>query len=258
MSREMNKEIEDAISVANRAQRNYDRTKPIKPEDLETMIHACKYAPSKQNETHYKVLVIQDEDLIYKIYKKTNHFTLYKSIDDLDWSGRGINEKFNITNSQVLAKVLFAFCDDWDHNRTRAGVHLKSFTENPDPSTIIEREKQRHFSMGIASGMVALSATLLGYKTGYCTAFHPRDVEPHNGLHGYPGLGLSNILEELSHCEILLGVGHGDPNKNRREHAELLNKDIPVHPNGETSWTGKPDEKWIFNTTDKKIDLKII
>ena len=60
---------------------------------------------------------------IYKIYKNTPHFTLYTDSNDLDWSGRSLDEKLNITNSQVWAKILFAFCDDWNQDNSRSMIH---------------------------------------------------------------------------------------------------------------------------------------
>lgn len=248
----MNKKIEDAILISNRVQRNFDRTKSIDPRDLETMIYACKNAPSKQNETHYKVLVIKNEKLIYKIYRNTPHFTLYTDSNDLDWSGRSLDEKLNITNSQVWAKVLFAFCDDWDQSRSRAGVHkIVEERKNVDPSTIIEKEKQKNYSIGIASGMVALSATMLGYRTGYCSAFHQTDIEARDGKHGY-NFGMEKIMKELKDLKLLLGVGHDNLSANRREHPEVKNKEVGKYSNG------NPDENWMFPSFDKKIELKII
>ena len=238
----MNKELKEAVEVTNRCQRNWDRSKKVSKEDLETLIHIAKRSPSKQNETHYKVFVITDPDTIYKIYRKTKHFSLYsKGEDTIENDGRTKTADMNVRNSQIWASALFAFCDDWDQSVARSAIHaIVDTKEDVKANAIIEREKQRYFSMGISSGMVAISAAIMGYSTGYCSAFWPDEME--DIVHGFIDL------------KILLGIGYPHPNKNRREHEEQLNKDVW----NEKFKTGPDNEKWMFPTFEKQCDVMII
>ena len=119
----MRKELKDAVEITNRCQRNWDRSKPIFDEDLETLIHVAKRSPAKQNETHYKVFVIKDPDTIYKIYRKTKHYALWRDIDEIEDDGKTNTADMNVRNSQVWASVLFGFCDDWDQSVARSAIH---------------------------------------------------------------------------------------------------------------------------------------
>ncbi len=67
----MNSEIKQAVDVSNKAQRNYDLTKSIPQEDLDTLIYAAVNSPSKQNETHYSLHVYTDQNMIKQIYSHT-------------------------------------------------------------------------------------------------------------------------------------------------------------------------------------------
>ena len=42
------KQIKDAVAITQRAQRNYNLTKTIPQEDIETLIYAASNGPSKQ------------------------------------------------------------------------------------------------------------------------------------------------------------------------------------------------------------------
>ena len=237
----MRKELKDAVEVTNRCQRNWDRSKPIFDEDLETLIHVAKRSPAKQNETHYKVFVIKDPDTIYKIYRKTKHYALWSEVDEIENDGKTNTADMNVRNSQVWTSALFGFCDDWDQSVARSAIHaIMDEKEEVKANVIIEREKQRYFSMGISSGMVALSAAMMGYSTGYCSAFWPKEME--------------EIVPGFIDLKILLGIGHPHPTKNRREHEEQLNKDIW----SDLYKTGAPHEKWIFPTFEKRCDVTII
>ena len=56
-----------------KTQRNYDLSKSIPQEDLDTLIYTIN-SPSKQNETHFKLKVYTDPNLIRKIYDCTERF----------------------------------------------------------------------------------------------------------------------------------------------------------------------------------------
>ena len=101
-------QIKGASVATNKAQRNYDLTKNIPQEDLETLIHTAVNSPSKQNETHYSLHVYTDQDVIKKIYSHTKKFTMIRDKQDQDESFKVENDVFiqndtkSITNSLSL------------------------------------------------------------------------------------------------------------------------------------------------------------
>ena len=232
----LHNQINLASASSNAAQRNWDHSACIPQKDIDCLVQTILNAPTKQNETHYKVYYTTDKDLIYKIYHKTRHFTVTKDTTYTDSDGKTLKEH-NVRNSQVNANLLFAFCDDWNQDNSRAMIHLLvEERDNISPDALIEREKQRHFSIGIAAGELILAANLLGYKTGLCSAFWPHEME--NFFHG-------------SNLQLLVGVGLPHPDKDRTEHEEVYNKDIIL----QSVRSGPDDEKWKFPTFTK--DMKI-
>ena len=92
--------------------------------------------------------------------------------------------------------------------------------------------------MGIAVGELILSANLLGYRTGICSAFWERELR-----------------EFFNEEKITLLVGVGYPSSRpRREHEEVLNKDILAKDRR----TGADDQKWLFPAFKKQMTIKKI
>ena len=90
--------------------------------------------------------------------------------------------------------------------------------------------------MGISVGELILSAGLLGYKTGICSALDTRPIR--------------DILGIKQNPKLLVGVGFPNEQLNRIQHSEVLNKDVP-----EKFRTGELDEHWNFPTFDKNIKV---
>ena len=67
--------FEELLYKSQRCQRNWDLSKKIPKEDVDTMIHAIKSAPSKQNEKHFQVSIISSYDHRFAIYNATHNFT---------------------------------------------------------------------------------------------------------------------------------------------------------------------------------------
>ena len=109
----MFKEIKLAAELSNKAQRNWDHGITIPKKDINTLIHTITHAPTKQNETHYKVYYTTSPDLIYKIYRETKNFTVIDDLSHTDNTGF-TTEEYNVRNSQINSNLLFAFCDDWN------------------------------------------------------------------------------------------------------------------------------------------------
>lgn len=233
----MIEEIKSASKNSFHAQRNWDRTKVIPQEHIDTLLEVIQNSPTKQAETHYKVSWTDDKDLIYKIYRKTKHFavTPHGTLDYTDSSGK-TDVEYQVRNSQVYSNLLFAFSYDWDQKEARAHIHGIVDEGRGNNGAFAEKERQRTYSIGIAVGELILAANLLGYRTGICSAFWPHEMK-----------------EYFFNQDIELLVGVGFPtDRPRTEHEEVLNKDIAAKDRR----TGPDNEKWLFPAFEKKIIIK--
>lgn len=234
--------IKRSVDISQRAQRNFDLTQQIPKYDLETLIYVATNSPSKQNETHFDLHVLTNHEKIRKVYEQTKRFLLYdskKNKDDIFGEKDGDfwqNNEDSVHNSQTLANVLFI----WTENQgvSRGGTHSQAQSGVNNEVSSIRYNEQISYSIGISSGQVSMAAAMLGYKTGYCSAFIKGPVK--------------EICNTQKMPKLLLGIGYENLNIDRRQHAETLNKDVTAGFE-----TGKSSEKWIFPSFDKKIDVYI-
>ena len=237
----MNQEIIKAVDSSQRAQRNYDLSKSIPQDDLETLIYTAVNSPSKQNETHYSLHVYTDQDIIRQIYSHTKKFTMIRDQQDQDESFKVENNVFisnhakSVTNSQIYANVLFAYVEEQGDAR---GVEHRAAKENPNSTAAKVYHEQIAYSMGISVGELILAANLLGYKTGICSAMDSKPIR--------------KIVGSKNHVKLLVGVGFDNAGTDRRLHAELLNKDVP-----EKFRTGDENEHWQFPSFNKQVKVFI-
>ena len=231
--------LKSAVDITQRAQRNYDLSKSIPQADLDTLIYTAINSPSKQNETHFKLKVYTDPNLIHNIYDCTKRFGLFnrdifdKMYKDTDEGVIG-NNKYEVKNSQVLANVVFVYCDDEDNLRGSEQVIANRGNASEETRNFFTRLKD--FSIGISSGQLSLVAALLGYKTGFCSAY---DLSQ-----------LRAITKDEP--KLMVGIGYENIDKDRRLHGTLFNRDIPKQYR-----TGEDDERWRFPSFDKKIKIEI-
>ena len=238
----MNDKIKQAVSVTQKAQRNYDLTKSINHNDLETLIYSAVNSPSKQNETHYSLYVYTDQKIIRQIYNETKLFALIKDDSDkekLFKEENGVfwqNEDMSVHNSQILANAIFVYTED--HGKARGGNSMIAQSTN-DITTESYRNyiEQINYSIGISVGELLLTAGLLGYRTGLCSAF-PKNV-------------VQDIIGSKYEPRLVVGVGYENVGIDRRLHAETLNRDVV-----EKFRTGLDDEHWRFPSFTK--DIKVI
>jgi len=231
--------LKNAVDITQRAQRNYDLSKSIPQADLDTLIYTAINSPSKQNETHFKLKVYTDPNLIHNIYDCTKRFGLYtRETFDKMYKDNGTevigNNKYEIKNSQILSNVVFVYCDDEDNLRGGDQVIAGRGKASENTRNLFTRLK--NFSIGISSGQLSLVAALLGYKTGFCSAF----VIPE----------LKAITKDDP--RVIVGIGYENSNMDRRLHGTLFNRDIPKQYR-----TGEDDERWRFPSLDKKIKVEI-
>jgi nitroreductase len=185
-------ELKNLITNSTKTQRNWDRSKSIPEEHLETMIHAVTQCPSKQNEAYYTVDVITNPDVIDKIF---------------DCTSRSKVKPDEKKNAQVLANAVFAF--SWikpnellSHNNETDILNILSSYEKYQHTY----HKHTYMSMGIAISYLNLTAHMLGYKTGFCACIEEDRLKTE--------LGMPQVT-------VLLGVGYPDPDKSRLQHQHL-------------------------------------
>ena len=228
-------DLKKAIDSAQRSQRNYDLSKSVPQDDLDTLIYAAVNSPSKQNETHYSLYVYTDQDIIRQIYSHTKKFTMIRDKQDQDESFKVEDDVFiqndakSVTNSQIYANALFVYVAE--QGDTRGSQH-KAAKENPNSTAAKVYNEQVAYSMGISVGELILSAGLLGYKTGICSALDTRPIR--------------DILGIKQNPKLLVGVGIPNSQLDRTQHSDVLNKDVP-----EKFRTGELDDHWHFPSFEK-------
>jgi nitroreductase len=235
---ESNDELRNKIIAASatsfHAQRNWDRSQTVPQQDIDTLIQAITTSPTKQAETHYRVYWSKDPELIYNVYSRTKHFSVTPqgTVDYTDADGVTLDE-YNVTNSQTYSNLLFAFAFDWDQTQAGAKQHAIVDMGKASDISIQYRDKHRCFSIGVAIGELILTANLLGYRTGLCSAYMQNEIAPY-----FDGATI----------EVLVGVGYPS-DRPRTEHEEVYNRDIAAVDRR----TGELDEKWLFPALEKKM-----
>jgi hypothetical protein len=94
--------LEETIIKSQRCQRNWNLDKSIPEEDINTFKTAVTNCPSKQNVLFYKVVFIQNREIIEKIHKSTDSFVY------------NFEPRKATTNPQILANIVAVFIRDRD------------------------------------------------------------------------------------------------------------------------------------------------
>jgi nitroreductase len=213
------------IIISQHCQRNFDLTKTMPQEDIDTIIHSVTNCPSKQNLAFYDVVAIQDRKIIEEIHEAT-----------LDRKGRR-------TNPQVLGNLLLIFTErnilsnfleadntvktEQSGNRGRLNKKMIRNAEILEIANNINVEKNlkslktdADIALGIASGYCTLVASQLGYRTGCSSCMDENKVAEilqTKAIYGKP--------------KLLMGIGFNDGERNRREHhttGELIESMVKV------------------------------
>tara|TARA_B100001057_G_scaffold463220_1_gene516974 strand:+ start:1041 stop:1691 length:651 start_codon:yes stop_codon:yes gene_type:complete len=191
-------EIKNAVSRSQHCQRNWDLDKEIPQEDLDLIVHAATQCPSKQNIAYYKLHFITNRNIIEAVHDKTAGFINYETGD-------------SETNSQTLANLLIAFEEeDYIDRHTTDTVFRNDELFAHDNNEMTQEQKDalardKFMAIGIASGYINLTASMLGYSTGYCACFD----------------GYQRNFKELNAkkpIKLLIGIGFANANKNRLVH----------------------------------------
>tara|TARA_Y100000004_G_C8694177_1_gene318872 strand:- start:51 stop:590 length:540 start_codon:yes stop_codon:yes gene_type:complete len=151
-------------------------------------------------------------------------------------------EEYTVTNSQIYANAVFIWCDDTAN--LRGGTHILGARKE---ASFISKQtlfEQKSFSVGISSGQLTMAAALLGYKTGYCSAFE-RNIKRTT-----PDKHLQTIINSETEPRIIVGVGYPNEGVNRQYHATVKNKDVP-----ERYRNGAAEQYWKHPTFDKFLKV---
>ena len=197
-----NSEIEKSVIRSQHTQRNWNLDKKLPKEDVNTLLQAVTNCPSKQNIAFYKVHFIQDRDIIEEIHENTYGFGTGKA------PVNGIRQ--TETNPQTLANLLVIFEDynylddlkDDIHRNQATREYLKNGYLSEETEKELTRDKQ--IALGIASGYLNLSASLMGYRTGCCQCMDSAEIKEVAMLNEEPLL--------------LMGVGFPQDGVSRRRH----------------------------------------
>ena len=249
--------IKLASDVARRAQRNWDLSKVIPAEDLDTLIYVAQNSPKKQMETHYALHVFTDKEKIRAIYDNTKKFSLFPVNENGDYRSLSDDEttamfqdrdgefwqadEYSVKNSQIFANAIFVYTED--RRTVRGGTHFLA-QQGGSPNILSIYEEQIDFSIGISVGQLILSAAMMGYKTGICSAL---DSNPISEILGKRSDG------KLMNPKLVIGIGYEQDGVDRRLHQETLNKDIPY----EERRTGEDDKPYRFPTFEGVTDVYI-
>lgn len=219
------KDLRDKIIISQHCQRNFDLTKKMPQEDVDTILFSVTNCPSKQNLAFYDVVAIQDRETIEAIHEAT------------------LDRKGVRTNPQVLGNLLLVFTSrdplsnfiDEDgsvktEERGLNGKKKKPLIRNAEMREFAAGDNQEwaeacfktdaNIALGIAAGYCNLVSSQLGYRTGCSSCFNTDEVTNILRARGVPGTPL-----------LLMGVGYNDSNRNRREHhttGKLIESNVKV------------------------------
>ena len=175
--------IKDIITQSSWCQRNWDLSKTIPQEHIDILKHAVTNCPSKQNRVFYKALFIQDRETIEAVHASSDSFTIR-------WDPHEA-----VTNTQTLANLLVVLIRDHDPS-----VTARTEKEYAEGTLSGKMKYDEDRSVGIASGYLALTANILGYRTGFYNTLHNKSV-------------LEELFEVPKNA-VLLSVGVGFHNEN--------------------------------------------
>ena len=181
--------IKKSIYKSQHCNRNWDLSKSIPQEDIETIITAVTQCSSKQNLDFYSVYAIQDRNMIEDIYEST------------------VTEKGR-KNPQVLAQLLLIFAENskMTQNNPEARNRNKEIKELTNITPIKKEIAQvlhddLHESIGVAAGTANIVSAMLGYETGCCKCFDNNKLD--------------KMFDETP--ILMMGIGIRDKSRNRRE-----------------------------------------
>lgn len=183
--------IKKSIVTSQHCQRNWDLSKNIPEEDINILKSAVTECPSKQNVVFYTPYFITNRQIIEDIYNTTNGFTVSYS------------KKIYQTNSQTLANLLVMFVENTEYMESEhRNQEIKDSQEIQEVSSKLKKDTM--LNLGVASGYLNLTASLLGYRSGCCQCFDKNAIK--------------DTLKIENDPLLLMGIGYKDNSRSRRDH----------------------------------------
>lgn len=231
-------DFRNAVDSARRCQRNWDLSRSVPEEHIHDLEYIATHAPSKQDESFFDLYILTDRDKIDFLAREHSWgFTMFPNAKD--WVAR---------NPQMGANVLFVYNARMDMQEVRNN-HKDGSTRDPHAKS---RWDNAYASIGISSGMVALTANMMGYKTGYSKNFGYKE-EPVNSDDAWGEiLGLDKADNNLIYS---LGIGYSREELNWNEsfdNNEFLSGG-PINYETRTMPTNIKYSK--YSTTQRKIKV---
>ena len=194
----------EASLIAERCQRNWDYSKPISQQHIDTLVSVAVNMPTKQNVEYY--------DLVVSTNKQFNEICYASAFnpDDPDF-----NDEIGMArNSQVNAPLLLIWIprlSDQLTNQDRLVMSDNSNTGDFLPKNI-------DTAIGISAGSTALAAAQLGLKTGFCACMYmPKIYElAHKQSVNSDMLELAKKLQSTKDG-LFLGVGYSNDSYDRKD-----------------------------------------
>jgi nitroreductase len=229
-----NRKLDVSIGLSARCQRNYDENKSISEEDLRTLKKCIQHAPSKQNKRLFDAIIVKDKEKIKQLYEATSFWNPHN-----DASKNLEKTKRKNTNPQVLGDICVVFIRSRDEevesdslskdSNVQSYRHLiKEAKQYGDSNNLSElkaklkeakamvkkrqnaRKTDEDRAVGVVAGYLSLTAELLGLKSGCCQCSCDDEI-----------MNILNLTSSDGYINkplLMMGIGHSDTNKNRREH----------------------------------------
>jgi len=141
----------DAVKQTRKCQRNWDHSKTMPEQDIEYLVDVALNSPTKQDEAYFDLYVLTNREKIREMYLEHS------------W-GFVVDDDVQYRNPQIGAHaVIFWARKIPDTNRN---AWVDNSLKHSQPFSRMWTNCLT--SIGISSGMVALTAAHMGYQTGYC------------------------------------------------------------------------------------------
>jgi hypothetical protein len=181
----------DSMDMIRRCQRNWNYKKTIPQKHIDHWAHLLKNSPSPIDEAFFDVYIITNRSIIKELF--------YES-----WGYVRCNNRLS-RNTQVDAPLLFVF------KSKLPGTHRTHYFDGSEKeNTLFEKAiRDTYASIGMASGLIAYSAAMLGYSTGFnrCMGY----LGPSQKRKWYSTLGLDMDECQKNHEEMIFSLGVGYP-----------------------------------------------
>ena len=144
----------ERVKATRKGQRNWDHSKQLPIEIVEQLVEVATNAPAKQDEAFFDLYVLTNRQIIREMY--LNH----------SW-GFNQGKDVNYRNPQVDAHAVFVFARATPPTNRNDWIDGSQKVTQPFSRSWVNCLE----AIGIASGYVSLTASLMGLTIGYCKNF---------------------------------------------------------------------------------------